>query len=88
MCRSQQDQGIVSYDFKDINYQRDLTNSPSYTTGIGQKFAMNEIKSILCKLIRNFEFTLAPDAEPLKIYSDLVLKSANGVKLIPKIRKL
>lgn len=54
---------------------------------IGQKFAMNEIKSIICKLVRNFEFTLPPSSEPLQVYSDLILKSANGVKVIPKLRK-
>lgn len=50
---------------------------------IGQKFAMFEMKSIVCKIVRNFE--LSVNNENIEVFSDLVLKSTTGVML--KVKK-
>nr|CAI5848787.1 unnamed protein product [Callosobruchus analis] len=48
---------------------------------IGQKFAMNEIKSIVSKLVRNYKLLPAsPDYKP-KLVAEAVMKSKNGVKI-------
>jgi cytochrome P450 family 4 len=46
---------------------------------IGQKFAMNEMKSIICKIVKNFELFVPKKHENLDIYGDLVLKSDGGI---------
>lgn len=48
---------------------------------IGQKFAVYEMKSIVCKIVREFELSVSNDELPMKVYGDLVLKPVNGVKL-------
>ena len=52
---------------------------------IGQKFAVYEMKSIICKIVRDFELSITKENENLQIYSDLVLKSVGGITL--KINK-
>ncbi|EGD79816.1 hypothetical protein PTSG_10799 [Salpingoeca rosetta] len=51
---------------------------------IGNNFAMNEIRVVMCQLLRKFKF-LPVDYEPL-LESVLVLRSQNGVKV--RIQKL
>lgn len=53
---------------------------------IGQKFAIYELKSSICKIVKNFQLSISKENETLKIYGDLILKSANGVKLTVKKR--
>lgn len=56
---------------------------------IGQKFAVYEIKSILSKILRNFEMSLAKDSEANPIlYAELVLRSENQIKFYFKRRVL
>jgi cytochrome P450 family 4 len=47
---------------------------------IGQKFAMLEMKSIISKMLRNFEITLAEGFEPTLVYA-IILKPSNGIKI-------
>lgn len=51
---------------------------------IGQKFAVYEMKSIICKIIRSFELSVSKEHEP-QVFCDLVLKTENGIIL--NIRK-
>lgn len=53
---------------------------------IGQKFAMFELKSIICKIVRNFELSISND-ENVEVLSELVLKSTKGVLLHVKKRQ-
>nr|CAH7738384.1 unnamed protein product [Callosobruchus chinensis] len=48
---------------------------------IGQKFAMNEIKSIVSKLVRNFKLLPTTPEHKLKLVAEAVMKSKNGVKI-------
>jgi cytochrome P450 family 4 len=48
---------------------------------IGQKFAVNEMKSCICHIIRSFELTVSKEHEELDIYGDLILKSTGGIVL-------
>lgn len=52
---------------------------------IGQKFAVYEMKSIITKIVRDFELTVSKDNLTIKVYGDLVLKPVDGVML--KIKK-
>lgn len=52
---------------------------------IGQKFAMLEIKSVVSKVLQNFEISLAPGFT-LKLKPEIVLKPSNGVKINLKSR--
>ncbi|KAG9468813.1 hypothetical protein GDO78_021906 [Eleutherodactylus coqui] len=47
---------------------------------IGQNFAMNEMKVAVALTLQQFELSLVPDKEPLKI-PRLVLRSVNGIHL-------
>lgn len=47
---------------------------------------MNEMKLVICKIIRNFELVLK-DNEDLGLYQDLVLKTSNGINLRIQKRK-
>lgn len=55
---------------------------------IGQKFAVLEIKSILSKLLRNYEFHLSKDngEEPI-LSSELILRPESSInfKILPRI---
>jgi cytochrome P450 len=53
---------------------------------IGQKFAMLEMKSIVSKVLRNFELTLA-DGFALTLSYAIILKPSNGIwmKTSPRI---
>ncbi|XP_037044699.1 cytochrome P450 4d1-like [Bradysia coprophila] len=53
---------------------------------IGQKFASYEMKCIISKIVRNFELSLGDHSE-LPIYSELVLRSENGIILKVNKRK-
>lgn len=53
---------------------------------IGQKFALCELKSIICKVIKKYEISIPEGKENLAVYSDLVLKSVDGVTLSIKCR--
>lgn len=48
---------------------------------IGQKYAMLEMKSVISKIIRNFEVSPAVPTHVLQLVSDVIVKSANGVKI-------
>jgi len=52
---------------------------------IGQKFAMLEIKTTIAKILRHYELTLGNPDEELILYSAIILKSRNGIKI--KIKK-
>lgn len=52
---------------------------------IGQKFAMNELKSILSKIVYTFE--LYPSGVHPILSTELVLRSKNGFKVGVRIRK-
>ncbi|XP_062560967.1 cytochrome P450 4d1-like isoform X2 [Armigeres subalbatus] len=56
---------------------------------IGQKFALNEMKSVISKLLRHYEFILPPGSpdEPT-LASELILKPHHGVQLQIKRRTL
>lgn len=53
---------------------------------IGQKFAMLEVKSIVSKMIRNYELVPCNDKK-IKLQADLILKTVDGVfiKIKPRI---
>lgn len=53
---------------------------------IGQKFALLEIKSVLSKVLRNFELLSAGPENAVKIYDEVTMKSVNGVKIRIKLR--
>ncbi|RZC40119.1 p450 domain containing protein [Asbolus verrucosus] len=53
---------------------------------IGQKFAMLELKSLVSKMARNFEFFPASPQHQMELASETVLKSLNGVKIGLKLR--
>ncbi|XP_053691237.1 cytochrome P450 4d1-like [Sabethes cyaneus] len=48
---------------------------------IGQKFALNELKSVLSKLLRHYEFILPVDSDEPLLATELILKPENGVPL-------
>ncbi|CAH1956006.1 unnamed protein product [Acanthoscelides obtectus] len=48
---------------------------------IGQKFAMNEVKSIVSKLVRNYKLLPTNPEHKLKLVAEAVMKSKNGVKI-------
>lgn len=53
---------------------------------IGQKFAMLEMKSIISRLLKNFELLpLGPEVRPMM---NLILRSANGCHLGLKSRSV
>jgi cytochrome P450 family 4 len=54
---------------------------------VGQKFAMLEMKSILSKIIRNFELSIKKENEQLELCAPLTLQPANGIVLNIKSRK-
>lgn len=53
---------------------------------IGQKFAMLEMKSIISKIIRNFNLSMAKENQELQLISELILRPENGIKLCAKQR--
>ena len=53
---------------------------------VGQKFAMLEMKSIISKIVRNFEMTATQGYKPILI-AELILRSENGVMLNFKKRR-
>lgn len=53
---------------------------------VGQKFAMLEMKSIVSKLIRNYELTIAKENENLVLISELILRPENGIVICVKPR--
>lgn len=54
--------------------------SAGHRNCIGQKFALLETKSTLIKIIQRFKITV-PDGFVPEVYSELVLKSRNGILL-------
>lgn len=52
---------------------------------LGQKFAMLEIKSIIVKILKNFEVSLSDGDDPILI-AEIVLKSKNGINVMLKPR--
>jgi cytochrome P450 family 4 len=54
----------------------------------GQKFAMLELKSVVSKIVRNFELQPAFPVHELQLVAESTLKSANGVKVKMHPRKL
>ncbi|CAG9837629.1 unnamed protein product [Diabrotica balteata] len=48
---------------------------------IGQRFAMYEMKAILCGIMQNFSVELADKNEKVEIITDLVLRSAHAINL-------
>jgi cytochrome P450 len=53
---------------------------------IGQKFAMLEMKSIVSKIIKNFELSIKKENEELELCAPLVLRPVNGIVLNVKSR--
>ncbi|XP_015833627.1 cytochrome P450 4c3-like [Tribolium castaneum] len=53
---------------------------------IGQKYAMLEIKSLVSKVVRNFELFPASPTHEMHLAPETVLKSLNGVKIGLKMR--
>jgi cytochrome P450 family 4 len=53
---------------------------------IGQKYAMLEIKSLVSKIIRNFELSPAFPRHEMILSPETVLKSLNGVRVGIKSR--
>ncbi|XP_072390792.1 cytochrome P450 4C1-like [Diabrotica undecimpunctata] len=53
---------------------------------IGQRFAMYEMKAILCGILQNFSVEIADKNEKVEIITDLVLRSAHAInlKFIPR----
>ena len=47
----------------------------------GQKFAMLELKSTISQVLRSFKVIECDSKEDLRFTNDLVLKSANGLKV-------
>ncbi|XP_056647982.1 cytochrome P450 4C1-like [Diorhabda sublineata] len=54
---------------------------------IGQKFAMLEIKAVLCQILRNFTLEAANKDDKVDILTDMVLRPANQINLIFTQRK-
>lgn len=48
---------------------------------IGQKFAMNEEKSVLSSIFRNYRVTSVDSRENVKIVSELILRPLNGINV-------
>ncbi|XP_063922936.1 cytochrome P450 4c3-like isoform X2 [Zophobas morio] len=53
---------------------------------IGQKFAMLEMKSVISKVLRNFELRPATPEHKLDLIAEAILKSANGINISLKRR--
>lgn len=53
---------------------------------IGQKFAILEMKSIISKMLRNYEMKVAKDFEP-SLVAEMILRPSNGIKLKLSPRK-
>ncbi|XP_055637107.1 cytochrome P450 4d1-like [Toxorhynchites rutilus septentrionalis] len=53
---------------------------------IGQKFAINEMKSVISKLLRHYKFILPPNLEEPILMSELILKPERGIQLQIKRR--
>ncbi|KAK4878930.1 hypothetical protein RN001_007076 [Aquatica leii] len=54
---------------------------------IGQNYAILETKSVLSKILRNFEILPSPADEGLKLQANVVLRSTTGIKIQLKQRK-
>lgn len=52
----------------------------------GQKFAMMELKSVICRILRHYELLPVPNYEPV-VLAETIIKSKNGIKLRLKARK-
>lgn len=57
-----------------------------YRNCIGQKFAQYEIKSVISKLLRHYEFELGQNDFKPVLTAELILKPANGILLKMKPR--
>lgn len=53
---------------------------------IGQKFAINEMKSVISKLLRHYEFILPMNSEEPLLANELILKPHDGIPLQIKRR--
>jgi cytochrome P450 family 4 len=54
-------------------------------TGIGQKFAMLEMKSLITKVLRHFELEVGRNFVPT-LAAELILRPTNGIRLRIKRR--
>lgn len=54
---------------------------------IGQKFAVLEMKSMVSKVLRNFEISVDPDYKEPILIAELILRPDNGLVLNFKPRK-
>lgn len=57
------------------------------STGIGQKFAMLEMKSIVSKVVRNFEILIKEENKELILCTELIMRPKHGIKLQFKKRQ-
>lgn len=62
------------------NYFSYVPFSAGYRNCIGQKFAVLEMKSVVMKIIKNFEIEAIDGFEPALV-AELILRSENGVQL-------
>ncbi|KAH3736678.1 hypothetical protein DPMN_043251 [Dreissena polymorpha] len=53
---------------------------------IGQNFAMNELKTVLARILRRFDLELDPNHKVARQLA-VVLKSKNGIRMEVKVRK-
>ncbi|KAG5884544.1 hypothetical protein JTB14_023782 [Gonioctena quinquepunctata] len=75
--------------FKDYDSKKSFVYLP-FSAGprrcMGRKFAMVELKSVLSKLVRNYEVVPATPPQPLSLLLEIVTKSKNGVHVAIKRR--
>lgn len=53
---------------------------------IGQRYAVMEMKSLISKVLMNYEISLAPGFE-LKVKPEIVLKPSSGIRIRLKARQ-
>lgn len=57
-----------------------------FVLGVGQKYAVLEMKSIATQIVRNFELSITEEHSELVMMSDVVLRTENGIVLSVKKR--
>lgn len=60
--------------------KHNITNDYDFSVS-GQKFAYLEMKSVLSKILRNFQLLPAVPEHKIVLVAELTLKSQNGIKI-------